>query len=147
MGSLDSRRGFVGKLMAGAAIAARKIPLESGGLASVSVEIGKPVTINKARIFVNPPMVRIGSGATQIAQVTLVNNSGGDIRVWLPHGAKLFDDRSVADWSVPFLIPKDTDRTLYVKPNPQEGKYDYHIYCEAIEDYAEGNSPPILSCP
>jgi hypothetical protein len=65
----------------------------------------------------------------------------------MPHGAKIFDERSVSDWSVPFLVPKDSNRTLYVKRNPQEGKYEYHVYCEAIEDYAEGNSPPVAACP
>lgn len=128
---MDSRRGFVGKVFGSfAAIAMKKkLPELSGAPLAVTVEIGKPVTINKERIFVNPPMVRIDSGASQIEQVILMNNSCGDIRVWFPHGAKLFDDRSVSDWSVPFLIPKGTDRTLYVQPNPREGKFEYNVYC------------------
>jgi hypothetical protein len=146
---MDSRRGFVGKMIAG--FAASKLSKRSNVVmetpTSVVVEFGKPVTINKPRIFANPPLVRIGSGSTQIQEVTIGNSSGGDIRVWMPLGAKLFDDRSVSDFSVPFLVPTGTSRTLYVKSNPQEGKYEYHVYCEVIEDYAEGNSPPHITCP
>jgi hypothetical protein len=146
---MDSRRGFVGKMIAGfvASKLSKRSNIAMETPTRVIVEFGKPVTINKPRIFANPPLVHIGSGPMQIQEVAIVNNSGGDIRVWMPLGAKVFDDRSVSDFSVPFLVPQATDRTLYVKNNPQEGKYEYHVYCEVIEDYAEGNSPPVMNCP
>ncbi len=147
---MDSRRGFVGKMIAGLAtskLSKRSSMVMETQTTSAVVEFGKPVTINKPRIFANPPLVHIGSGLAQIQEVSISNISGGDIRVWIPLGAKIFNDRSVSDFSVPFLVPNGTNRSLYVKSNPEEGKYDYHVYCEVIEDYAEGNSPPALACP
>lgn len=114
----------------------------------LTVEIGKPIVIERARVFVNPPTVHVGTGAAQIREVQLLNKTGADVQVWFPHGAKLFDERtSVRSFAEPFLIAVGASRSLYVKEVPQEGQYSYHVYCEAIEDYAEGNSPPIASCP
>ena len=123
------------------------MPRQAGKVAIVNIE--KPVMINKLRVFVNPPTVHVGSLAAQtvIDEVKINNNTGGDIRVWFPQGAKIFDVRSVSDWNSPFLIPKDQDRILRVKADPEEGEFNYNVYCDAIGDYAQGNSEPHVGCP
>jgi hypothetical protein len=151
---MDSRRGFVGKIFGGF-IAFSKLgkgrlamaPRQAGKM--VIVDIGKPVMINKMRVFVNPPTAHVGSTALQsvIDEVKIVNRTGEDIRVWFPQGAKIFDARSVSDWNAPFLVPKDQDRILRVKLEPEEGDYNYNVYCDAIGDYAQGNSEPHVACP
>jgi hypothetical protein len=34
-----------------------------------------------------------------------------------------------------------------VKDPQGEFEYDYHVFCDAIQNYADGNSPPHVSCP
>jgi len=133
----------------------RSIPMAQEILPSDSViELPAPITVNKARVFVNPPKLGIGSGNKRLTVVPIVNNTGSTVRIWFPQGKLLFDSFSNGttyerspDFSQPIAVAHKSSLNLYVRSNPKDGQYQYHVYCEAIEDYAEGNSPPVMICP
>jgi hypothetical protein len=112
----------------------------------LQVMLGKPIEIDTPRVFVNPPISHLcGANPPQI--IRWDNQTGGPVMIWLPNGDKLLDPPSGGDFSKPFLIPPKGELVLSVKENPKKARIQYHVYCEVIGDYAEGNSPPVLSCP
>jgi hypothetical protein len=102
------------------------------------------------RVKVEPPTYHIGNGDSPRV-IRFDNQTGDSVRVWLPNADKyLSHRRHGSDFSKPFEVPIGGVLELTVKANPElpeEGEYQYHVYCEAINGFAEGNSPPVLHCP
>src|SRR6266849_5926843 len=101
------------------------------------------------RTFVDTPIVKIGSGTSQLTQVQWMNGTNGKATLWFPNGAEVFED-TVPPTNVNFahLIPIPAGGlTLKVKAKPAQDDYHYHIYCEVSKDCAHGNSEPQVTCP
>jgi hypothetical protein len=110
------------------------------------VVFGKPIKIDRERVFVNPPTFHL-CGENPPKAIRWENQTGGPVMIWLPNADHCLNRPPEGDFSKPFVIPPKGELLLTVKEHPKKGKYEYHVYCEVIKDYAEGNSPPNLSCP
>src|SRR5580700_6858626 len=116
----------------------------SGGPGTLPVEViivQKPLKIEKDRVFVNPPMARIGSGASKLGSIRFVNETDDIIRLWLPN-AHHYLDMKPEDLASPFVLEKGGQKDFNVKVSPEPGHYPYHVYCDAIGNGAEGHSEP-----
>jgi hypothetical protein len=96
------------------------------------------------RAFVISPQIRIGMPPT-VSKVIWKNDTREDARLWFPNGGRVFKDQ--LDYKNPLPIKPGGSKELEVKPNPELGDYHYHVYCEAVQDCAQGNSEPRLSVP
>jgi hypothetical protein len=110
----------------------------------------KPHPIDRPRVFVNPPIYHIGNGDSP-RTFRFENQTGGPVKIWLPNADKYLNRRpGGGDFSNPIEIALGGELELTVKAKPakpEEGHYQYHVYCEVIRDFAEGNSPPVMNCP
>ena len=107
----------------------------------------EPHQVDRKRVFVNPPIFHIGKGKSP-KPIRLENKTGGPVKIWLPNAEKYLNRRRPGtDFSKPIRIAKGKHLDLMVKADPEEGYYQYHVYCEVIKDFAEGNSPPVMHCP
>jgi hypothetical protein len=112
----------------------------------------EPHPIETLRVFVNPPVVSIGERDSKLQIVHWKNNTKEKAWLWMPNGNQFFKTPSDHDFSTPFLIPPEPvpekERlTFTVRGDTKEVRSEYQIYCEAITGYAEGHSPPYVSCP
>ena len=112
----------------------------------------EPRSIEKERVFVNPPEVCIGEGKTKLSTVQWLNNTKKAAWLWMPNGDLFFKKPSQHDFSTPFRIPPEPvpegERlTFTVKTDCEEARSEYQVYCDAISGYAEGHSPPVVHCP
>ena len=81
------------------------------------------------------------------AQVQFLNQTGGNISLWIPDGGLLFvPPDGVRSRDIRVDVPA-AGRTLSVLASPKERCYRYSAYCEDISDFAEGNSAPEIRCP
>ena len=112
------------------------------------VILQKPYEIDRRRVFVKPPIVHIGNGDSP-KTIRLDNQTGGLVKIWLPNADAYLNPQPGTDFSKPMEVDDGGKLDLFVKvnPKPKEGHYQYHVYCEVIKDFAEGNSPPVLHCP
>lgn len=126
------------------------MPNGTGAVPShMPVDLTRPIKdpTGRERIYVNPPVIHIGSGPTQLRTIRFENNTGGTVRIWLLNAAELFV-RPLKDFENPFVVKAtDPPLDLEVKPGSKYGDYVYHVYCDAIGHEADGNSPPALACP
>ena len=103
----------------------------------------------RKRVYANPPRIRIGHETGH--KVTFKNKTNGSARLWLPHGANVFDPPSGSTASYfdhPIEIPAgDTGISLTVTSSPKHGTYQYHVYCATIAGFAEGSSAPEITVP
>jgi hypothetical protein len=110
----------------------------------------EPHKIDRLRVFVNPPIHHIGNGDSP-KTIRFENQTGGPVKIWLPNADKYLDRRPDGrDFSNPIEIALGGQLELTVKTKPErpeEGHHQYHVYCEIIKDFAEGNSPPVMNCP
>jgi hypothetical protein len=106
----------------------------------------KPHQVDRKRVFVNPPIFHIGQGKSP-TPIRLENKTGDVVKIWLPNAEKYLDLKPGDDFSKPIEVAKGGHFDITVKADPERGHYQYHVYCEAIKDFAEGNSPPALHCP
>jgi hypothetical protein len=111
------------------------------------VVILEPHKIGKDRVFVDPPEVRIGEGASKLLTVQWKNDTGKVAWLWMPNGAQYFERPPEGDFPTPFRIDPEKEFELKVKAKPEKVRSQYHVYCEAIRQYAEGFSPPVMNCP
>jgi hypothetical protein len=112
----------------------------------------KPLSIEKERVFVNPPVVSIGEGESRLSTVQWRNHTREVAWLWIPNGHLFFNKPSQHDFSTPFQIPpepapEENRLTFTVKRDCQEVSSEYQVYCVAISGYAEGHTPPIMKCP
>jgi hypothetical protein len=112
----------------------------------------EPISIEKERVFVNPPVVSIGEGNSRLLTVQWRNNTKKVAWLWIPNGGQFFKKPSLHDFSTPFQIPpepasEEERLTFTVRPDCQETSTEYQVYCESIPGYAEGHSPPVVKCP
>jgi hypothetical protein len=119
----------------------------------------QPLSIEKDRVFVNPPEVSIGEGESRLLTVQWKNDTGKVVWLWIPNGDQYFktpsknvipapipsDPENV--FLTPILIKPGEDILLEVKAEPDKARTQYHVYCEAINHFAEGNSPPVVKYP
>jgi hypothetical protein len=117
------------------------------------VLLTKPYDIEgKERVFVIPATVHLDY-ENPPKTINFVNQTGGLVTIWLPNGdyfLKPYEDpetHEVHEFIKPFDVSKDGALLLYVKEKLPKGCYEYNVYCEAIKDYAQGNSSPNMSCP
>jgi hypothetical protein len=111
------------------------------------VVILEPHKIGKDRIFVDPPEISIGEGASKLLTVEWKNDTGKLAWLWMPNGDQYFEQPDEGDFPAPFKIKPGEELKLKVKAEPEKVRSQYHVYCEAIRHYAEGNSPPVMDCP
>ncbi len=106
----------------------------------------KPHEIDRPRVFVNPPIIHIGNGdAPKI--IRWDNQTGGPVKFWLADADDYFVCPPGKDFSTPFDVDTDKALELEVKRHPKKGHFPYHIFCQEINGYAEGNSSPNVTCP
>ena len=103
----------------------------------------------RKRVYINPPVIHIGHGSTQLRDLRFTNHTGGTARIWLLEAASIFvgPPEGYPNFDEPFVVRAKDTLDLKLKPNLGYGDYTYHVYCDAIGHEAEGNSPPVLSCP
>lgn len=105
-----------------------------------------PIAIDRKRIFVNPPTIHIGSGDSRAKTIEWVNQTGGDIYIWLPNAHRYLIGKP-EDFLKPFAVPNGGNLALQVSQTSEANYYHYNVYCRAIDSYAEGNSEPGVECP
>jgi hypothetical protein len=103
--------------------------------------------IGKDRVFVDPPEVNIGEGASQLSTVQWKNDTDEAAWLWMPNGEQYFNPPAKGNFPTPFKIDPGDKLELTVKDKPEKVRSQYHVYCESIGQYAEGNSPPVMNCP
>jgi hypothetical protein len=127
------------------------------GTATVRVPSHMPVDLplpikdsnGRKRVFVNPPIIHLGSAPSQLPALRFTNNTGGTVRLWLLQAASLFagPPTGYADFDNPFVVGAGDTLTLELKHDLGYGDYPYHVFCDAIGGEADGNSSPRISCP
>jgi hypothetical protein len=105
-----------------------------------------PITIDRERIFVNPPTLHLGSGSSRLKTIQWVNQTGGEVLIWLPNAYNYLEGNP-GDFLLPKSIPVGRTLTFAVSPDCKDGYYHYNVFCKRINGYAEGNSEPGVSCP
>jgi hypothetical protein len=117
------------------------------------VLLTKPYDIvGKKRVFVIPATVHLDY-ENPPKSIEWVNQTGGPVTIWLPNGEhflKPYEDpetQEVHKFITPFELGTKGELLLDVKENLPKGSYEYNVYCKVINDYAQGNSPPVMSCP
>jgi hypothetical protein len=103
----------------------------------------------RKRVYVNPPAIHLGSGSSQLPSIQFTNNTGDTIRIWLVNVASLFahPPKGYKDFDNPFVVAAHATLDLDLKPSLGNGDYYYHVFCDAVGHDADGNSPPVMSCP
>ena len=103
----------------------------------------------RKRVYVKPPVIHVGSGSKRLPKITITNHTGDKARIWIPNGASLFvgPPSPYKDFSNPFVVNDGGKLEFDVLPDLKPCEYTYHVYCDAIEGEADGNSPPGISCP
>jgi hypothetical protein len=110
------------------------------------VTLDSPITIDRPRVFVNPPTLHLGSGNERLKTIVWVNHTGGDVLLWLPNAFNYIEGKP-EDFLAAVHIPSGGKLPLAVRSNCVDGYYHYNAFCKAIGGYAEGNSEPGVSCP
>jgi hypothetical protein len=110
------------------------------------VVLGKPIKIDRERVFVNPPRIHIGSGDSQLKTIQWVNHTGDVVWIWLP-SAHNYLNGEPKDFLKPYELANGAEKSFTVEDHPVKGYYEYNVYCKAIDGYAEGNSAPGVDCP
>jgi hypothetical protein len=110
------------------------------------VVLRSPIVIDRPRVFVDPPTIHIGYGDSKLKVIEWVNQTGGDVLIWLPNGHNYLNGEP-EDFLAPFTVSKGGRLAREVRGDCKDGDYEYNVYCKAIGGYAEGNSPPIVHCP
>jgi hypothetical protein len=131
--------------------------MQNGSAAKTSYDprlkvILQPVEIETDRVFVIPPEIPIGKDGSRLFNVQWVNYTDKPAWLWMPNGDQFFEAPDEHDFSSPFLIPpepvpEEERLTFTVSKSPQEASSQYQVYCDSINGYAEGHSPPIVRCP
>ncbi len=116
------------------------------------VDLPAPVQVDptgRKKVYVNPPVIHVGSGPSQLRNIQFTNHTGDKVRLWFPSGSPLFagPPANYPNFENPFVIEDGAKLDFTLKPNLGYGIYHYHVYCDVISDEADGNSPPSLSCP
>jgi hypothetical protein len=103
----------------------------------------------RKRVYVDPPVIHIGKGSTQLRKLRFTNNTGDKARFWFLIGAALFvaPPRGYKDFTNPFVVDAGDALDLELKPDLGYSYHEFHVYCDVIGNEAEGSSPPGISCP
>jgi hypothetical protein len=84
----------------------------------------------------------------QHKSVRFVNQTDGIVKILIPDGGSLFVPlNGVADADTRLSIPARAELVLQVVEGRKRERYPYAAYCEAISDFAEGGSAPVIVCP
>jgi hypothetical protein len=98
----------------------------------------------RQRVFVIPSTIHLG-GPKPLKTIRWQNNTEKPVHVWLASVQGIL--KSNKDLSQPVRIDPGKDLVVSVQDCKGEWQHDYHVYCEEIGNYADGNSPPHMSCP
>jgi hypothetical protein len=123
------------------------VPIPSRMPVDLPLPIKDPT--GRKRVYVNPPVIHLGSGSSQLPSIQFTNNTGDTIRIWLLNVASLFarPPKGYKDFDNPFVVAAGRTLDLDLKPGLGNGDYYYHVFCDAVGRDADGNSPPVMSCP
>ena len=130
---------------------ATKLTLEKPGPV-LTVTLSNKIGIgDRYRVFVIPSTIHIG-GEKSPQAIKWVNETGGPVKLWLPALGKILNHPKTQDLSAPIdLADGATSDPFVVNDKRMWGKeefcYHYNVYCDSIQDYAQGDSEPVLSCP
>jgi hypothetical protein len=115
------------------------------------VDLPRPIDVapGKKKVYVNPPVVHIGTGSAQLRKIRFTNNTGDKARFWFPNAGWLFAGPAPGyqNFDNPFVVEDGGELDLALNPNLGPFDYKYRVHCDAIGDEADGNSPPGISCP
>lgn len=115
------------------------------------VNLPQPVETSpgRKRVYVNPPVIHVGTGSTELKKIRWTNNTGKKARFWFPNASWLFvgPPPGYKDFDNPFVVEDGDKLELDLKTNLGFYDYPYHVFCDASESEAEGNSPPVIACP
>jgi hypothetical protein len=113
----------------------------------------KPYDIEgRKRVFVIPAIVHLDD-ENPPKTIEFINHTGGPVTIWLAAGGHFLKPRKdpktheVHEFVAPFDVPMKEPLVFDVKENLPKGYYEYNVYCEVIDNYAQGNSSPGMSCP
>jgi hypothetical protein len=117
------------------------------------VFVTKPYDLEgKGRVLVIPATVHLDPEELP-ETIEFINQTGGPVTIWLPNGnhfLKPYKDPGT-DKVHEFIQPIDVATTgellVEVKEQVPNGYYEYNVYCNVIEDYAQGHSSPVVCCP
>lgn len=110
------------------------------------IVLRSPIKIDRLRVFVDPPSIHIHSGGSDLKAIEWVNQTGGDVLIWLPNGHNYLIGKP-EDFLAPLPLSNGGVLTREVRRDYKDGDYEYNVYCKVIDGYAEGNSPPVVHCP
>jgi hypothetical protein len=117
------------------------------------VFLTKPFDIlGERRVFVIPPKVHIG-GEDSPKEILWINETGGPVTIWLPNADHYLNEykdpvtQEVHEFITPFSVPDKGELLVTIQENPDYGYYEYNVYCKVIDNYAQGESAPGVSCP
>lgn len=122
----------------------------------------EPVNIGQKqqRVFVLPPVVHL-QGENPPKTIQWVNETGGDVTIWIPNAAEYLssyedpETHKVHEFKPPkehgfiplFHLAAKDELVVTVKKDLSNGYYPYDVYCNKTQNYAQGNSGPVVSCP
>jgi hypothetical protein len=99
---------------------------------------------DRRRVSVNPPTIHIG-GPEPPKTIRWINKTGKPVHVWLPSVKDFLESKE--DLLKPLPIAVGDELVVGVKGCQGVWERDYHVFCEEIGNFADGNSPPTVSCP
>jgi hypothetical protein len=110
------------------------------------VILPSPITIDRPRVFVNPPTIHIGEVDSRLKTIVWVNQTGDEVLLWLPNAYNYLEGKE-EDFLTPIPIAAGGKLPFAVRSDCVDGYYHYNVFCKKIHGYAEGNSEPGASCP
>jgi hypothetical protein len=111
------------------------------------VTLTKPENVGgRKRAFVVPGTVHLG-GPEPARTIRWTNNTGAPVEIWLAAVQHLLKAGPGVNLAKPIPVGTGDNLVVAVKDGVEDCEYYYHVFCEKIGNFADGNSPPILSCP
>jgi hypothetical protein len=100
----------------------------------------------RERVFVVPANIHLAA-PDRAKTIRWVNQTGGRVQVWLASVQHLLKAAPGVNLSEPIAVAPGDDLVVAVKDGVEDCQYDYHVFCEKIGNFADGNSPPSMGCP
>lgn len=111
------------------------------------VALTKPHDVGgRERVFVVPATVHLG-GPEPAKTIRWTNHTGAPVEIWLAAVQHLLKAAPDVNLSKPIPVGTGDDLVVAVKDGVEDCQYYYHVFCEKIGNFADGNSSPIMGCP
>jgi|HubBroStandDraft_2_1064218.scaffolds.fasta_scaffold145039_2 hypothetical protein len=115
-----------------------------------TVVLPAPTEVNstkKKKVFISPGTIHLAY-PNKAKTIVWANNTGAAVNIWLVNVQDVFFALQGEDLSQPQKIDDGKEFAVGVEDNvPSLYLKDYQVYCEAIDDYADGDSSPHVGCP